>query len=551
MRFAQLPLDEAEGAILVHSVRTPGRTLKKGSVLSADDVARLRAAGLEAVTAARLEADDVGEDEAALAVARAAGGPGLGLGKAVTGRCNLYAESRGLAVIDRERLDRCNLVDEAVTIATIAPYDVVEPRDLVATVKIIPLSVTRAVLDACAAAASEPAPLVRIAALEPKAAGLIQTRLPGAKERVLEKTVETMRARLARLGCALVRETRCGHGEGEVADAIRALGAEGVDLILILGASATVDRRDVVPAAIVRAGGVVDRFGMPVDPGNLTLLAHAGGVPIIGLPGSARSPRVHGLDWLLRRLLAGVAVSGADIARMGVGGLLQEIPQRPLPRLKASPRAPEPAAPRRAPRIAALVLAAGRSRRMGGANKLLSEIDGVPMVARVVAAAAAARSDPVIVVTGHEAAKVRAALAGRDATFAHNPDYAAGLSTSLRAGLAALPAGVDGVLVCLGDMPRVSAAQIDRLIAAFDAAAGRAICVPTHRGKRGNPVLWAARFFAEMEAVAGDVGARHLIGEHEDMVHEVESGDDGVLVDIDTPEALTELSGAPGKTRAK
>ncbi len=545
MRFARVPLGEAEGAVLAHGVRTPDGALKKGAVLSAADIEALRAAGIEAVSAAWLDADDVAENEAALAVARAAAGPGVALGGAVTGRCNLYAEVRGLAVIDRDRLDRCNLVDEAVAIATVTPYHLVEPRDIVATVKIIPLAAARAVVEACAAAASDPGPLVRVAELKPKAVGLIQTRLPGTKETILDKTVETIRARLDRLGSTLVRESRCGHDEAEVAAAIRALRADDAELILILGASATIDRRDVVPMAIKAAGGSVDYFGMPVDPGNLTLLAHVGEAPIIGLPGSARSPRIHGFDWLLWRLLADIAVTGADVARMGAGGLLKEILKRPLPRAKASPPPRQPVAPRPT-RIATLVLAAGRSRRMGKDNKLLSEIGGQPMVARVVAAAASARTDPVIVVTGHEAAKVRAALADRDVTFAHNPDFAAGLSTSLRTGLAALPAEIDGVVVCLGDMPAVSAALIDRLIAAFDPDKGRAICVPTYRGKRGNPVLWGRRFFGEIETVAGDVGARHLIGEHEDLVAEVESADDGVLIDIDTPGALAAHGGARG-----
>ena len=144
--------------------------------------------------------------------------------------------------------------------------------------------------------------------------------------------------------------------------------------------------------------------------------------------------------------------------------------------------------------------------------------------------------------TGHQEAEIRAALAGMDLAFVHNPDYAEGLSTSLAAGLAALPPGIDGAVVCLGDMPRVTAALIDRLIDAFDPPAGRAICLPTHLGKRGNPVLWAARFFAEIQAVEGDVGARHLIGEHAVLVHEVECDDDGVLIDVDTPDALTALA---------
>ncbi|MFQ5784437.1 MAG: NTP transferase domain-containing protein [Alphaproteobacteria bacterium] len=193
-------------------------------------------------------------------------------------------------------------------------------------------------------------------------------------------------------------------------------------------------------------------------------------------------------------------------------------------------------------RVAAVVLAAGRSLRMGGANKLLVPVAGVPLIARVVGEICASRAAPVIVVTGHEEAHVRAALAGFAVFFAHNPDYAAGLSTSLATGLAALPADIDGAVVCLGDMPRVTAAVIDRLIAAFAPDDGRAICLPVYRGKRGNPVLWARRFFAEMEGLIGDVGARHLIDEHGDALCEVETEDDGVLIDIDTPGALAALA---------
>lgn len=190
------------------------------------------------------------------------------------------------------------------------------------------------------------------------------------------------------------------------------------------------------------------------------------------------------------------------------------------------------------PRVGAVILAAGRSRRMGPKNKLLQEIDGVTMVARVAWSALASRARPVVVVTGHQKGAVRAALADAEVAFAHNPDFAEGLSTSLACGLDGLPAGVDGAVICLGDMPWVGAALIDRLIEAFDPAEGRAICVPTHRGKRGNPVLWAARYFDEMRQVSGDTGARHLIGVHGEAVCEVEWGDDAVLVDIDTPEAL-------------
>ena len=545
MKFGRLSLDEAEGTILAHSLRLPSGTFRKGQKLSADDIAALAAAGFAEVTAARLEADDVGENEAAKTVAEAAAGDGTRTGVPFTGRCNIYAAAPGVVVIDRERVDRLNLIDEAVTIATVPPFDAVQGQQLVATVKVNPLAAPSAVVDKAVAVASGGGPLVRVAGFKEHAVGLVLTRLPGLKESVLDKTVATVRARLEALGSRLEREIRCAHEEAAVADAMGSLLDLGCSPILIFGASAIIDRRDVVPAAIERAGGAIDHFGMPVDPGNLTLLAHRGETPILGLPGSARSLRVNGFDWVLRRLLAGLSVSSRDLMTLGAGGLLKEMPGRPQPRERDKPRRrPEEKA---VPGIAALVLAAGQSRRMGRVNKLLAEIDGVPMVARVVDAALASRARAVVVVTGHEGEKLREALAGREVRFVHNPDYRKGLSTSLERGLAALGDDVDGVLVCLGDMPRTDPSHLDKLIAAFDPADGRSICVPTEGGKRGNPVLWGAEFFAEMKQVTGDVGARHLIGEHAQAVCEVPIDDEAIFVDIDTPEALTAL--IPGESR--
>lgn len=189
--------------------------------------------------------------------------------------------------------------------------------------------------------------------------------------------------------------------------------------------------------------------------------------------------------------------------------------------------------------IAAIVLAAGRSSRMGPDNKMTAAVGGVPMVVRAVDAALATRAGPVVVVTGHAREAVERLLADREVTLVHNPLYGEGLSGSLKAGLAALPPDAAGALICLADMPLVSADHLDRLIAEFAPDAGRAIVVPTRQGRRGNPVLWHRRFFPEMQRLAGDVGARHLIGRHRACVTEVEMPDDAVLIDIDTPAALT------------
>jgi molybdenum cofactor cytidylyltransferase len=379
---------------------------------------------------------------------------------------------------------------------------------------------------------------LRIAPFQARRVALIQTTLPGMKDSVLDKTLAVTRARIEALGSSLLPERRAGHDEAELASAIRSMLKQGAELLLIAGASAILDRRDVIPAAITACNGDIDQFGMPVDPGNLLLAAHIGAVPVLGLPGCARSPKENGFDWVLRLLLAGQKADAAAIRRMGAGGLLEEIASRPLPRSLAS----EESAPPRATRIAALVLAAGRSSRMGAINKLLIGIDGKPMVRRVAETALAAGAKPVIAVTGHERDRVEAALAGLAVVRVDNPDYAQGLSTSLKRGLAALPADIDGVLVCLGDMPLISAADLGRIVAAFDPREGREIIVPISGGKRGNPVLWGRRFFAEMRGLAGDTGAKHLIGVYPEAVAEVEAETDGVLTDIDTPQALARLA---------
>ncbi len=536
MKFGEIPVGEAQGAILAHGVKQAGPGFKKGRVLSGDDVARLAAAGITTVVAARIDPDDVPEDVAASAIAHALLGEYLVESAAFTGRCNLYAARHGLAVIDAGRLERLNLVDEAITVATVAPFALVEPRQMVATVKIIPFAAAASSLETCRAIASEAGPMLRVAAFKPRRVGLIQTRLSGFKPSVLESTVATTRARVAALGSELAADAVCEHAMPAVGDAIADLRARGCDPILVLGASAITDRRDVIPAAIVASGGEILHFGMPVDPGNLLLLGRIGTTPVVGLPGCARSPKLNGFDWVLQRLLADVPVTRSDIMRMGAGGLLSEIPSRPLPRGAA---APEPAAQfPRAPRIAAVVLAAGRSSRMGAANKLLAQVGGKHMVEYALDAALASHAGPVIMVVGHDAAKVSALLGRRKVTIIENPDYAEGLSTSVRAALAVLPADIDGALFLLADMPRVTPAHLDRLIAAFNPLEGRAICVPTYKSKRGNPVLWAARYFSEMRALAGDKGARQLLSEHAQAVCEVEMSDDGVLADIDTPEAL-------------
>lgn len=537
MLFGRIPVSEALGAIVGHTLRLGGaRVLKKGSVLGAAELEALRASEYTEIIAARLEEGDVPEDAAATEVARAVAGPGVRLAEASTGRCNLHAEAAGLLRVHRESVDRLNLVDEAVTLATIPPMSPVRAGDIVATVKIIPFAAPRAVIDACVSMGE--GRTIRVAPFGQWSAGLVLTRLPGVKESVLDRAAGAQRVRAERLGGRIAREIRCDHDAGAVAAAIAELLAAGASPLLLLGASAIVDRRDVLPSAVERAGGTVVHLGMPVDPGNLLMLGRHGSTPIVGVPGCARSLDRSGFDMVLERLAAGLPVTRADLMTMGAGGLLVEMPARPFPRTGDGPAVvPEPA-------VAAVILAAGRSSRMGERNKLLVEVDGAPMITHAVDAFLATSVRPVVVVTGHEAEAVRAALAGRDVLFAHNPRWAEGMSTSLRAGVAQLGEDIDGAFIALGDMPRVRPAHIEALAGAFDPGSGRAICVPTWERRRGNPVLFARRFFPEMRLVEGDTGARALLEKHAASVCHVPMPDRGVTLDVDTPESLEALSRA-------
>jgi molybdenum cofactor cytidylyltransferase len=412
---------------------------------------------------------------------------------------------------------------------------------MVATVKIIPYAAPKgAVARAVEVAKSANQPMVSVKPFQAMKAGLVQTRLPGTRDKVLDKAVGTTDKRLKSLGSELVGERRVGHDADAIAGALKELKAEGCDLFLIAGASAIVDRDDVVPAGIRAAGGKVTHFGMPVDPGNLLLTAELDGKPVLGLPGCAKSPKYNGFDMVLERLAARLPVGRAEIVRMGAGGLLAEIPSRPQPR---DDEGEEDEGPQAAPRVALVLLAAGQSRRMGGPNKLLADTDGGALVTHAVKAALASQAIEVVVVLGHMAADVRAviekAISPRARVrFVTNPDYAEGLSTSVRTGIGAVAKDADAAIVQLGDMPGVNSALLDRLIAAFNPVEGRSICVPTVRGKRGNPVLWARGFFPEIARLEGDSGAKHLIGEHGDLVCEVEMNGDAAVTDIDTPEAL-------------
>jgi molybdenum cofactor cytidylyltransferase len=324
MHFGPVPLSDAVGAILAHSVPLPGGRLRKGCTIGPEEMATLRDLGLSEVIVARLDADDLHEDAAAMAIAQALvpnpSAAGLRLTAVGTGRVNIHADVIGVAEVLADRVEALNAVDPMITLATVPRWQRMAQDEMVATVKIIAYGVAGAAVQAaCAAGAGA----LRMRPVALSRSLLIQTATnadDGEKgHRAIQKRLQAMRV-------ALLDKRVVPHREADLAAALTE--TTGADLILILTASATSDLHDVAPQAVRRAGGTVERFGMPVDPGNLLFLGNLRGAPVIGLPGCARSPALNGADWVMERVICGVPVTSADIAAMGVGGLLKEIPQR-------------------------------------------------------------------------------------------------------------------------------------------------------------------------------------------------------------------------------
>jgi len=530
MKFGPAAPHDAIGGVTVHTIRQGDFVLRKGTTVGPAEAQALVAAGVSEVVVARLEADEISEDVAAGRIARAVAGDGVSVERPFTGRANLFAQRAGVLVVDRAGVDRVNLIDEAITLATLAAFKPVVAGEMIGTVKIIPFGIAASLCEAAAAATS--AATIRVAPYVIKRVGVVSTLLPGLAQKVIEKTIRVTQARLAPAGAAIIAEACVPHDGAALAPAIRDMLDRGAELVLVFGASAIADRRDAIPAAIEAVGGRIDHFGMPVDPGNLLLIGEAHGVPVIGAPGCARSPKENGFDWVLTRVLAGLPISRADITAMGVGGLLMEIVTRPQPRAVPVVESGH--------RIAAVILAAGRSTRMGGPNKLLADLKGRPLVRIVAEQALASQAAEVVVVTGHQRAEVEAALGDLPVRFVHNPDFAEGLATSVKTGIAAASAQADGAVVCLGDMPLIDAHLIDRLIAAFAPERGQLIAAPVSDGRRGNPVLWGRRFFPELMKLEGDIGARHLIAANSEAVADVAVEGRSAFLDIDTPEALAD-----------
>ncbi len=524
MKFGPVPVADAEGCVLAHSLRVSDVRFAKGMALDSKAIARLAALNVTEVVVAQLDHTDIDENTAAAALGKPFASDLIDVTPAFAGRVNLVAKSAGVLRVDAAMVNALNQIDESITFACLPDYARVAENALLGTFKIIPYAVDKKHLSKALACISTP--FLQLHPFKNGAADLILTQTQGFKKSLLDKGRDAVAARLLQLGWRLGTVQTVAHSTDAVAQAVNQTTAE---MVLILGASATSDRLDVAPAGLVAAGGRVNRFGMPVDPGNLLFIGEIKGRAVVGLPGCVRAPALNGVDWVLERLAAGVAVSAQDIAAMGVGGLLKEIPQRIQPRRAARST--------KGRTIEIILLAAGKSSRMGGQHKLLREIDGVALLRRSAEHALASKASKLHVILAPETPAQNATLKGLDVNIVTATDAGTGLAASLRAGMAALSDQCGAVIVALADMPDITSAHFDALIAHYTSGKTRYICIPqAPNGKMGNPVLFDQRFFESLASLTGDRGAKPLIDQAGAFVSNVPM-DDSVLVDLDTPAA--------------
>jgi len=331
MRFGPVSIAHALGAISAHSLRLGDRTIKKGAYLTAEDLDAIMRDGRREVIVALNDEGDVGEDEAAELLSAKLSGAHVRRDSPTTGRSNLFADTAGVLRLNVDAINRLNAIDEAVTFATLPDYRAVERGEMIATVKIIPFAVPGEVIEK-ALQASGGVSIIEVKPFRRLKVAAISTLLPGLKPSVVNKTLAVLEGRLAPAGSTVDFDLRVPHDAEDVAHALTSAIADGADIVVVFGASAITDRRDVIPAAIEIAGGSVEHFGMPVDPGNLMLVGEVAGHTVLGAPGCARSPKENGFDWVLQRIMADIPVKRADLTNLGVGGLLMEIVQRGHPR---------------------------------------------------------------------------------------------------------------------------------------------------------------------------------------------------------------------------
>ena len=537
MQFRAFDINDCEGLILAHSHRLAGQRIAKGSQLTRTLIDAFIQHGVQQLVCAAPDQGDLSEDEVADRLAGVLLSAGLVRTSAATGRVNFKTEAAGIIRYDRDLIKALNSVDESLTLSLVQHNQLLSTGQMVATLKVIPYFVSEAICHQFEQVMAGKTAF-HFHPLRGRQVSLIQTMDHVLQDKVYAATEAVTETRLHQLGCKLISRQRCAHNSVDVAAEIQAARTAGAELILLCGCSAIADRQDILPMAIEDAGGQIDQLGLAVDPGNMLLIGHIDSLPVIGMPGCARSPKLNGFDWVLHLLLADIELSRDELADMAAGGLLMEIASRPLPRDLAV----KPASPMA--QMSAVVLAAGQSRRMGKINKLTAVVAGKPVIRHVVDTVLEAGFKDIVVVLGYDEQAVSACLEGLPVRFVKNEAFRSGQASSVSAGIAALDNNVSDAMVVLGDMPLLNAALLNNLhhhhmrTPQHEQMISLPVCSKDRESQVGHPVIWGRQFFPDLQALTGDQGGRQIWSDHPAIINQMDVEDATLFLDTDTAEAL-------------
>ncbi len=530
MKFEIRKTESCRGWRLAHSVVLKHEKVKKTTLITDEYIQFFQDQGIDELQVFKLGDDDIEENTAALAIANHIAGQNIITDKSARGRCNILAATDGMISFPPD-LSQYNFIDESITLATLHNMQSVKKGQLLATVKIIPYAIPQRFIDQLP---------THTAKIDVKPFKEYRSIIISSSKSLNEKAFSAIENRIKSSSGYIISVTQCEHSLQELSQEIRTASSQtDVDLILISGLSAISDHRDVVPAALIKAGGQIQHLGMPVDPGNLLMLGYIDDKTVIGLPSCAKSPALNGFDWILQRFAARLHISSDDIKHMGIGGLLKEDKTRPSPRYQID-NTPNKI---KLPSIKVAILAAGKSSR-AKTNKLLVKADGEPVISKTVTAITKSKfidEKNVLVITGHDSEKIEAVMAQHTVQIHFNPRFETGMSESLKIANELFHEETDYILIALADMPFINPQTIDRLIETAVTHPEYDVIIPTFQRKRGNPVLWRRSYFHGVKDLSGDRGGRSIIKENEETVLEVEINDPGILIDLDTPEMIAQF----------
>ncbi|PPR15226.1 MAG: Nicotine blue oxidoreductase [Alphaproteobacteria bacterium MarineAlpha9_Bin3] len=525
MYFGDIKVKDSLNCILAHTIKINNKTIKKGTVISKNVQNYFIENKIKTIVGAKLDKNDIHEDEAANKIANLFKNTSIAIEKAYTGRANILASRSGLLIINKDIINKFNMIHDDVTIATLNNNSTVKKGEMIATIKIISFSVKSFFIIKIQKLLCNK--VFNIKPYNHKKCALILTHYKKENLKLNSISIQRIEDRLSNLNSSLNHVSTCEHEATNISKLINNSLKKKLDLIMILGSSAIVDIRDKIPEAILLSKGKIIKFGMPVDPGNLLLIGKINQTYIIGLPGCARSSSLNGFDWVLEKIISETHIKKQDISNMGVGGLLKTLSLRA--KVKHEPKNYN---------ISSIILAAGQSNRMQNINKLLIKIKNKSMIQKIIESSLESMINNTVVVLGHDSENLLKLLNNKNITTIINKEYKNGQSSSLQAGISALPEDCDAAIILLADMPDITPSIINQLIVNYNPSENKSIIIPTYKNKRGNPVLIDREFFPDILLINGDKGAKDIIKANKKYIKEIPQKESFVLKDIDTKEDL-------------